>query len=285
VAWRLTDGNAPSNDVYRWNGTTVSNLTVTPQVSETYVRAAGNGDLIWSRANTNLMYYDASANLITSLGVRGVIPTLYVTETGVTTYAWQDPNHSMYYFDGNTTHTLGMGVSYCAHPSVWAGTVAWVGPGAGVDQVNSEIYVWKDGTATRVTNDDAVNGIQDDYPVVWDDLVVWQRAPTGGLQPRLFLWDGRHTVQLLTTFGEYPSLHNGKLDYLGADGLYLADVLPPTGDCNGDGTVGPMDFAQLTICLSGPDLPPVGGCTCTNVDGDTDTDLADYAQMQRLCGL
>ena len=54
-------------------------------------------------------------------------------------------------------------------------------------------------------------------------------------------------------------------------------------DCNSDGWVDLIDYDDFDACLSGP----VGGlpqpeCNCFDLDGDSDVDLSDIRQFQRL---
>lgn len=284
VAWRNCDSGAGVNEIFRWNGVTVANISNTSGLFDSDLKAGSNGDLIWSQSHTNLMYYDASANATIPLFKRGEYPALYIRSDGVATYAYQDPDtNEVKYFDGALTHTLGPGVEFGAHPSVHDGAVAWVGLGQGTGFTVAEIFWWKDGLITRVTNDDP-GGLQDDYPVIWGDLLIWQRAPSP-TSPRLWLWDGQHKVQLTTTGGKYPSFHNAQLAWVDSDGLYMADLLPPSGDCNNDGMVGWYELDHLGLCMGGPSVAVGTDCGCANLDGDEDADLADYAVLQCLAGV
>lgn len=291
AAWRHYFQSNGRNEVFRWNGSTVVQLTDTPTTIESDLTSGSNGDLMWSENHEQLMYYHASTGSVTAVGVAGVFPSLYIASGGVATYAYQDPfAHNVYYFDGTTLHDLGPGLAHegpggdhRARANVWDGRVTWVGvgEGSGID-VKAEIFFWKDGVAQRITNDDAAGGVQDDFPNVWQDLVVWQRGSFSTTY--LYVWDGQDTVQLTSTRSMYPSFRGQQVAWVDyATGLVLADLLAPTGDCNANGIVDWPDFEALTLCFLGPG----GGsddCPCGDPDGDGDTDLADLALFQRLYG-
>jgi hypothetical protein len=54
-----------------------------------------------------------------------------------------------------------------------------------------------------------------------------------------------------------------------------------SGDLDHDGHVETDDWNLLADCWSGPDGVPAGGCFPADFEGDTDTDLADFALFQR----
>jgi hypothetical protein len=290
IAWRNCQVDPGSNEILRWNGQTVVNISNSPEVPDSDVALGSNGDILWSRDHLWLMYYDASAGTTTDLGIKGVGSSLYITPGGEVTYAYQDPDtHDVLYFDGAAMHVVGPGFgegdSHNARPAVWEGAVAWIGPGIGDSFTAGEVFFWKQGQTTRVTNDDAVNGRTDDYPSLWNDVVVWQRAPVSAFQTRVFLWDGTATSQLTTTRTLFPSFHGGWVTWVDyASGLYVARVIPDIdGDCNEDGVVDGEDFAVVAGCFTGPGGGPVEDtCQCGDLDADTDVDLADFAMFQAL---
>jgi len=61
----------------------------------------------------------------------------------------------------------------------------------------------------------------------------------------------------------------------------VATVTQAELDFDDDGTVAAGDLFVLAACLSGPAVPPGMGCVCMDADGDADTDLSDYALLQR----
>ncbi len=233
VAWRNYTSTSGRNDIYMWDGEGVWNISSSPAL-DANVSVGSNGDLLWSRAHTSLWYYDASEDRAFALGVSGCRPSLYVREDGVATYAYQDAStQQVKYFDGTTTHVVGDGASFGAYPSVWDGAVAWIGQGAGYLFDSAELYYWKDGVTTRVTNDDAVNGIPDESPKVWNDMVVWVRSPVGPFSARLFLWAGGEIIQL-NSAGRTPSFHGGQVTWVDG-GLHLADLVALGACCDMDG--------------------------------------------------
>ncbi|HNQ23963.1 MAG TPA: hypothetical protein PKK06_12805 [Phycisphaerae bacterium] len=308
VAWRNRRSRAWVNDIYRWNGQTVVNISNGADVSDCTPSLGRNGDILWSRNYTQLMYYNNATGQVTSLGVSGQLPSLFIRPNGTKTYAYQDPStYEVKYYDGTVTHTLAVGASMGAFPSLWDGAVAWMGEGPGGLFVNTEIFYWKNGVTTRLTNDPAP-GIGDANPRVWQDMVVWGRMTAGPLQPhRLYFWDGQLVRALRTTGGNYPSFHDRQIAWVENDGIYLGDLVLP-GDLDDDGDVdtddyivlagclagpleiGPADFdddadvdwddlAAWLGCFHGPGVVATGPCSAKDLDGDTDVDLRDYARF------
>ena len=64
----------------------------------------------------------------------------------------------------------------------------------------------------------------------------------------------------------------------------VPDACEPRGDFNVNGRIDLDDFAILAECLSGPSIALRSTCCLCDLDGDSDADLADAAQMQRLIG-
>lgn len=290
LAWRNCQDSAPSNEILRWSGQTVVNISNSPGIVDSDVAVGSNGDVMWSKSHQWLMYYDASTGATVDLGIRGVVPSMYVTSDGVVTYVYQCPDtFNVRYFDGTTTHTIGLGfgqgTSYNGRPKVCDGAVAWIGRGEGDSFTAGEVFFWRDGVTTRVTDDDAAGGKADDYPSLWNDVIVWQRAEISAFQTRIFLWDGTHITQITSTRSLFPSFHGGWVAWVDyAAGLKLARVIPDLdGDCNQDGVVDGDDFALIAVCFAGPDSGPLGeGCQCGDLDDDGDIDLADIAALQTL---
>jgi hypothetical protein len=277
VAFRHSEGSAASNEIYRWDGYATENVSNAPGVIDCDLSGAGNGDLIWSQNHTWLWHYDAASGTSSSLSIRGVHPALYVTDEGVAMYAYQDPDtDEVSFFDGSETYVLGAGSCNGAFPAVWDGAVAWVGQSeVGSEFTRSEIYFWKDGETVRITDDDDAGGIADEYPTLWRDTVVWNRAIDGLFSPKLFIWDGHETEQLTFVTSKFASLHHGQLAWAGDEGLYLADLFP-NGDLDGDHDVDLADLAQLLGSYGEiSDMTYYDG----DLDGDGDVDLADLADL------
>jgi hypothetical protein len=287
VAWRNCQSSPSSNETFRWDGTTL-NISNSPNTVDSDVAVAANGDVIWSESHHWLRLYIASVGATKDLNIAGVGPTAYLTAEDVLTYAYQDPDtQDVLYFNGYETIFVGQGFgqqdAHNAHAALCDGAVAYIGPGVGDPFTAGELFFWRDGVTTRITDDDAVNGIPDDYPSVWNDVVVWQRALGDPTQTRIFLWDGTETTQLTTTRTMYPSFQGGWLAYVDfATGLYSARVIPQiAGDCSADGLLNAEDFVGLAQCLNGPDFAPSAICTCGDLDADHDVDLLDVAALQR----
>lgn len=249
IAWRAVMPTDSNNEIYRWEGETLLNVSSSPQV-DCDVDVGSNGDVIWSRDHAWLYYYSAETGETYALGVSGKNPQLYITPEGVATYAYQDPStYEVLYFNGEAPRVLGMGAHYSAMIALWDGAVTWLAEGVGPDFTNAEIMFWKDGVTTRITNDDALGGVQDDYPSIWNGTVVWSRYPAGPFSPRLFLWDRGETYQMTTTNAKYASFHNCQVTYMGAGGLYLADLVR-VADTNCDGVVNAFDIDPFVLALT-----------------------------------
>jgi len=247
VAWRHMESGASSNEIYRWDGDSIINVSNSSGVVDCDLSGGSNGDLLWSKEHEDLMYYDLSEDAVIDLGVPGVRPSLYINDSGVATYAYQDPDtDEVFYFDGETTHLLGAGNSNGASPCVWDGAVAWVGQGIeGSYFTKGEIFFWKNGVVERITNDDeAGSGVADEFPAVWCDTVVWCRAVDSIFAPKLFIWDGYGVSQLTSETAKYPSMHHGKLAWVGDDGMRMADMYR-SGDLDFDQDVDLSDLATL----------------------------------------
>lgn len=271
VGWRNCQDSGTTNEILRYDWVEVKNVSNSPGIIDSDLSGGSNGDLIWSQSHTNLMYYDASEDTTTCLGIQGEFPSLYITEGGVATYAWQDKTtREVKYYDGSTTHTLGAGAVSGAYPSLHHGSVAWIGTGVGPSFRTGEIFFWKNGVSTRVTDDDSVNGVADSFPSVWEDKVIWTR--NGPWAPRLWIWDGEDTIQLTTTGGAYPSYRQGKVAYTLGDAMYLATVARANGACCFlDGTclveaeedceaAGGAYDGDFTDCDPNPCPQPTGAC-------------------------
>jgi len=286
IAWRNTTSDAASSEILLWDGQAVVNLSNSPGIIDCDLASGGNGDLIWTQDHTWLMYYDASIGCVQPLGIRGVHPSLYITASGTATYAFQDPDtDEVKYFDGEVVHSLGPGASYGAKPSLWDGRIVWVGEGEGTLFTTAELFHWENGDTQRITDDDAVGGVIDLNPSIYNGVVIWSRHTYGPfLPPRLFLWDGQGMTQLSSTGGKFPSFHGGDVVWEDYDGMYTAAVVSPIdGDCNGNGMHDAEDFHVVASCLTGPGGPngnPM--CDCGQLDADGDVDLVDIAVLQTL---
>ncbi|MHC4067413.1 MAG: hypothetical protein ACYSUI_23315, partial [Planctomycetota bacterium] len=63
--------------------------------------------------------------------------------------------------------------------------------------------------------------------------------------------------------------------------IWAIRALTLPGDYDGDGDVGPTDFAFFPDCMTGPDNGPgAPGCEAFYFDTDNDVDLDDFAGFQ-----
>lgn len=279
LAWRNSQETPESNEIYGWDGETVANISNASGIVDSDVSIGANGDIIWSKSHTWLMYFDLSAGGVSSLSIRGEFPSLFIAPGDVTTFAYQDKlTREVKYRVGGTTQSCGLGANSGAYPFLYDGAVAWVGTGVGADFQNGEIFYWYDGQMTRVTDDDAVNGVSDSFPSVWNGMVVWSRITVPPFTTDLFLWDGQDTVRLTTTGGMYPSFHDGQVAWKSSTGLYLADLLL-LGDVDCNWTVDLDDVAPFVQALLDPAAYNAAhpGCNIQRADmnGDGEIDGRD----------
>ncbi len=285
VAWRQTLIGTSNKEIFRWDGQyPIEPVNISQsELTDNFLAAAGNGDLIWSRDNSELVYYNAADGVTTPLGIAGIQPSLYVPPGGTPTYAYMDPDTNLvHYFDGVRTHTIGMAAPGSGYPSLWNGCVAWIGRGEGGYFESNEIFVWKNGRSIRITNNNENEHILDQNPRVWNDLVVWSRSIDGFTNPPvLMLWDGNTVTPLTERGGAYPSFHDAQIAWEDEDAMVIADLIHDVpGDCNGDGTVDLEDYVDFENCMLGPKWEAGGACDCFDVDGNHTVDLADFTRVQ-----
>jgi len=288
VAWRNRATGATADDILLWNGSTVVNLTNSATINDCFLSLGSNGDLIWSRNGTDLTYRYAASGATVPLGVHGRQASLYIAPGNVPTYAYQDTDtFEVKYYDGTTTHIVGAGDHDGASPSLWNGAIAWIGTGAGSGMARYEVFFWKAGQTQRITNDDAVSGIADLTPRVWNDLVVWARCPNGLMNPKLFLWDGTAMTQLTTASAKYPSFHDGYVGYSDSAWFYRARLFR-RGDMNCDYVVNGDDIAPFHLAVTDPNAYAAAypGCDRNNADmnGDGAVNAADIGLFWALLG-
>ncbi len=61
----------------------------------------------------------------------------------------------------------------------------------------------------------------------------------------------------------------------------VPETVSVPGDCTGDRVVDLDDFELIAPCLTGPGIIITVDCDCADLDGDDDSDLADFAVFQR----
>ncbi|MFC2038223.1 hypothetical protein ACFLUG_00420 [Chloroflexota bacterium] len=103
-------------------------------------------------------------------------------------------------------------------PQVSGGQVVWCGPDENGN--DSEIFLWKDGVITQVTNNDYA-----DYDAKIDNgRVVWT-GYVGGGDSEIFLWKDGVTTQITNnSYYDYsPQIDNGLIVWRGNNEIYLWD--------------------------------------------------------------
>ncbi len=113
-----------------------------------------------------------------------------------------------------------------------------------------------------------------------DHVIDWYTIDGGGQ-----MWTSTANFELSTTFGQTDT--DGSLTMRGATlsltgGFWPISATSFPGDCTDDGTIDLADYAIMETCLAGPEIEVDVGCHCADLDGDTDSDLADFAEFQRL---
>ena len=115
-------------------------------------------------------------------------------------------------------------------------------------------------------------------------LYAWDQSPTNiwtGLEP---LWLSGTLATSPTATGSWylhvqgyngDDIANGTHDYAVTAGV------PVATDYDNDCDVDQADFNLFKACLSGSDIPYIGGCGSKNLDGDGDVDLSDFGLFQR----
>jgi hypothetical protein len=112
--------------------------------------------------------------------------------------------------------------------------------------------------------------------------IWWFTVDGGGASAPLASAGG--TYELSGTIGQPDAgvtMTGGNFEIIGGfwpGAAGTGGLLP--GDCDGDGDVDTADFAQLAECLAGPDITIAPDCECTDLNGDSYTDLVDFTIFQ-----
>ena len=117
-----------------------------------------------------------------------------------------------------------------------------------------------------------------------DMAIVWYSIDGGG-----DMSTAGYSFQLSGTMGqpdtdEHLTMTGTTLSLTGGFWAGVPATAPVPGDCTGDGVVDFEDFEIFATCLTGPDVNVPDGCHCADLDGDDDSDLADFAAFQHAFG-
>ena len=85
-----------------------------------------------------------------------------------------------------------------------------------------------------------------------------------------------------TQAGSYTCVITDDCTPIASDIAQVHTAAPQSGDFDGDGHTDFDDFAELTVCLAGPDQGVPTGCECVDVVSDGQINLADFAAFQTL---
>jgi hypothetical protein len=114
-----------------------------------------------------------------------------------------------------------------------------------------------------------------------DYTLDWWTVDSGG-----DMWSTGGTLELSGAAGQPDTdatltMTGTTLSLTGGFWAGVTTTAPIPGDCTGDGVVDLDDFEIIAPCLTGPDISIAVGCDCADLDGDGDSDLADFAAFQR----
>jgi len=103
--------------------------------------------------------------------------------------------------------------------------------------------------------------------------LTWSTIDSGGL-----MGSAGGEFELSGTIGQADAGTMTGGDFSIAGGFWFEI---PAGDCDYDGAVGGSDIRSFTDCADGPGSPSAPAeCVCTDLDGDDDVDLRDFAELQ-----
>ncbi len=130
----------------------------------------------------------------------------YAVEDGK--YVWGNGRTGLFYFDGTSVINLNpRNLSMGSHASLSNGVVVW----AAYDGNDTEIFMYKDGITTQITN----NTITDDIPTIDNDQIVWQSGPAYS-DFNIMLWNAGVVTQITTNGKSFrPIIENGTIVWTG----------------------------------------------------------------------
>ena len=131
------------------------------------------------------------------------------------TVAWQgyDGNdYDIYYYNGSTTSNISNNDTYDSGPSLFNGTIAYIGHPDSGGNLGEELYYWDGATSTRLTTDSTI----DQSPSLSNGTIAWYHGGTGG---QISFWDGTNTSLIpSTSYTSGISNYYGTVAWQGSDG-------------------------------------------------------------------
>ncbi len=118
----------------------------------------------------------------------------------------------------------------------------------------------------------AASVVADDFSLEW-----WTIDGGGGM------WTTGVAYELSGTIGQPDASAMTGGDFALTGGFWAVVHTTPAplpGDCDDDGDVDLVDFANFSDCLLGPDRGVGSNCDCFDLDDDGDVDLADFTEFQ-----
>jgi len=118
---------------------------------------------------------------------------------------------------------------------------------------------------------------------------VWQTLIFDPLSDPIHGFTGDGNLVTATGLGVLEHLGFAVLDSPGPFTLHIDDIdvlcgLPDYGDFNGDADILFADYEFFNDCMQGPDVSVAGDCLAADDNLDTDVDMGDFVEFQRVFG-
>jgi hypothetical protein len=199
--------NTNNNDIYYFNGTSVTQVTNTS--ADDRRPSLWSGNIAFRRGVTNsaeIHYWNGSAfSQVTNNSTPDVRPSLYM-DGSTATIAWQryetGTSRDIYYHNGSSESKVDdtSNLYPDESPSLYDGEVAW-------EQYNTptwHLYYWDGSSTTRISTTSTDNR----GASLWNGEIAWHGIPSGDSDYEIFYWDGASVTQVTDNDEDdmYPSL-------------------------------------------------------------------------------